>query len=219
MVGYRKDNFIYIMIPKNACTTYSELLERHGWVRFEIDVTADYSKYILWAHIQNPSVRHTKGLEQYLGITFGSKEYNEYAKTIVNILSDPIASKLIVSGVFDQHTYSLALMLGPLFHPQRLVWIPLDIQVWDESKMCYLDGDGLTNNFFKENNIAITVTKEDHKNVSNDNQKLVRNEIDKLKEKYSEQFGALWANILNPDRVLYEKVIGFYIQKFQTKNK
>jgi hypothetical protein len=26
MVGYRKDRFIYLMIPKNACTTYSALV-------------------------------------------------------------------------------------------------------------------------------------------------------------------------------------------------
>ena len=70
MVGYRKDRFIYLMIPKNACTTYSTLLARHGWERFEIDVTADYSNHVVWAHIQNPRNRYTKGLEQYIGIRF-----------------------------------------------------------------------------------------------------------------------------------------------------
>jgi hypothetical protein len=202
MIGFVKDNFIYIKCPKNGCMTFSELLTRHNWVPINLfENNLDYSKYIIWGHITEPTMRHTKGLVQYLKV---NPELD---------INDTKMAKLLVSGVFDEHTYSLSMMLGPLFH-LPIQWIPLDAEIKNykhpDSRKGFqviYNGDDLTNDFFKQHNIDIKVTLADRLNVSTPLDNINKKRIDDYKTLYDENFQKIVKNFLEPDIIVYNKTL------------
>jgi len=207
MIGFVKDNFVYIKCPKNGCSTYSALLIRAGWQKINLfENNLNFNDYILWGHLTNPQARHTKGVSQYLKLN-----------PDINI-NDPVVAKMLVSGVFDEHTYSISMMLGPLrFLP--IYWIPLDVTIKDynhpefaELQASY-NGDELTNNFFKENDINLSVSSADRRNVSGESEKNLQDQIDQCKLKYHNNYQQLIKNFLEQDILLYNATV----KKFQIK--
>lgn len=203
MFGYIKNNFLYLKCPKNGCMTYSTLLNKHGWEEINLfDNDLDLSAYKIWAHITNPEDRHSRGVVQYLRFN-PSIDY-----------TNPEIGKLLVSGVFDEHTYSLNMMLGKLM-TLPINWIPLDANVKRfgpdlPPEGLILDGDALTNEFFKENNIDIVVSKADRLNVSGFRDKQVKQEINRLKETHRDNYSKLVKNFLEQDIILYLKTVARY---------
>ena len=200
MIGFIKDNFIYIKCPKNGCMTYSTLLKKHGWQEinfFENDL--DYSKFVLWGHLTEPNVRHTNGLVQYLKLN-----------PDINI-DDQTVAKMLISGVFDEHTYSLNMMLGALFS-LPIHWIPLDVSIIDyrnvDNKV--YNGDDLTNEFFKENNIDITISIKDRLNVSNSYDAMLKDQVREYKQVFDENYQKILKNFLEPDILLYTRTLKKY---------
>lgn len=201
MIGLIKDNFVYIKCPKNGCTTYSELLKRHGWQEINLfENNLNLSNYLLWGHLTEPNKRHTRGVVQYL-------------KLNPDIVPDNnIIGKMLVSGVFDEHTYSLNMMLGSLF-VLPIYWIPLDVEIKNfnhpdtRDKLVIYNGDDLTNDFFRENKINITVTPNDRQNKSPAEEQVIRKLIDHYKELYSENYHKLVKNFLEPDILIYNKTV------------
>ena len=200
MIGFIKDNFIYIKCPKNGCMTYSTLLKKHGWQEinfFENDL--DYSKFVLWGHLTEPNVRHTNGLVQYLKLN-----------PDINI-DDQTVAKMLISGVFDEHTYSLNMMLGALFS-LPIHWIPLDVSIMDyrnvDNKV--YNGDDLTNEFFKENNIDITISIKDRLNVSNSYDAMLKDQVREYKQVFDENYQKILKNFLEPDILLYTRTLKKY---------
>jgi hypothetical protein len=184
--------------------TYSKLLGQHGWSHinlFESDL--NFEEYFIWGHLTNPENRHTKGLTQYLKLNPG-----------LSIDTHSI-SKLLVSAVFDEHTYSLNMMLGKLMH-LPIHWIPLDAKITDWLNVPHkeLSGDDLTNEFFKEHNLDITVRKEDRQNVSNDKDLSVQQRIKEYKIMYNENYQKLVKNFLEPDIILYNTVVKKFERKY-----
>lgn len=203
MHALKKDNFIYIPIPKNGVMTFIGLLENNGWEWFNFyENDLNLSDYFLWGHLTEPNRRHTRGVEQYLRINPDID------------INNPAIEKMLVSGVFDQHGYSVHMILGHLaFLP--IYWIPLDATIidWTSGGNRVLNGDDLTNDFFKEYQLNLTVSHSDRKNESSAKSKLVQNQIDLLKEKYNVNYNALVGNFLDSDIILYNSVI----KKFNIK--
>lgn len=195
MYGLVWGKFLYLQCPKNGLVTYSTLLQDNGWEQvnlFENNLSLD--QYVIWGHITNPEQRHTRGVVQYL--------LNNPALTI----ESPMVAKMLVSGVFDEHTYSLSMMLNKLL-AYPIHWIPLDAGINQ------LNGDDLTNEFFKQQAIPLQVTLEDRKNMSNSTAKALQSKVNECKIKYNDNYQKLVRNFLEPDIILYNQTV----EKFRNK--
>jgi len=205
MLGYVKDCFLYIKCPKNGCMTYSTFLKQHGWEEVNLfENNLDFSSLTMWGHLTEPHHRHTRGVEQYLKLNPDID------------VNNPSIAKMLVSGVFDEHTFSLNMMLGQLMNYQ-ITWIPLDATIIKYNKyptpIEELIGDDLTNDFFKEHSLDLTITAADRKNISTD--KTIRVRIEKFKEIYYNNYRQLVKNFLEPDLFLYNNVVQQYRKKYE----
>ncbi len=199
-----KDKFLYITIPKNGYRTFLGLLgDRHGWERVDLfDNNLKLEDYLIWAHITEPNQRHTRGVEQYLRL---NPEID---------IKNPEIARLMVSGVFDEHGYSIHMLIGHLMH-LPIHWIPLDYKITDwHNGGAVLNGNDLTNKFFEEHGLDIKVTDSDIINKSKPHRKLVQEEVNVLKDLYRPNYEQLVKNLLDPDIILYNKVLKQYRLKY-----
>jgi hypothetical protein len=185
--------------------TYSTFLANHGWQEINLfDNTVDLDRYLLWGHLTEPHARHTKGVCQYL-----------YQNPDIDYLNPAIA-KMLVSAVFDEHTYSLNMMLGKLF--DMIYWIPLDATItkWNQYPILpdKLGGDDLTNYFFKENNIDLIITPDCRINVAKERDLQFRKIISDYKNLYYNNYQKLVKNFIEPDLIKYQTVLKFFEAKY-----
>ena len=204
-----KDKFLYILCPKNGYITHNTFLESHGWEYVNLfDPELDLTQYKIFAHITDPEVRHTKGITQYLRINPDIS------------LDDPKIAKLLVSGVFDEHTYSLSMMLGPLWN-LPIHWIPLDTVIKDHQPFDPFDpeqhlytGNDLTNQFFKENGLDLVIERDRRMNVASSEEIEMRKRIEYYKTVHEINYHSLQKNFLERDIIKYRQVIDQYKEKF-----
>ena len=205
MIGFVKDQHVYIKCPRNGCMTYSTFLARHGWTEVNLfENHLDLDSMILWGHITDPHQRHTRGVAKYL-------------KDNTNIdINDLVIGQMLVSAVFDEHTYSLSMMLGTLWH-LNIHWIPLDTEItqWHPypTPQQKLSGDDLTNLWFLEQGIDLKITLQDRLNVSN--AKPLYKMINQYKEEYDVNYQKLVKNFLEPDLILYNRTVDYFRKKYQ----
>lgn len=205
MIGLVKDRHIYIKCPKNGCMTYSTFLKRHGWIEINLfENNLDLNSMCLWGHITDPHQRHTKGVAQYI-------------KNNKNIdINNAVVGQMLVSGVFDEHTYSLSMMLSTLWHLD-IHWIPLDAEItwWHPypTPQQQLSGDDLTNLWFLEQGLDLKITLQDRQNVGS-TQDLYKI-INHYKAKHNADYQALVKNFLEPDLILYNNTVDYYRKKYQ----
>ena len=183
--------------------TYSEFLKRHGWQEIDLfENNLNLNEMILWGHLTEPHHRHTRGVEEYI------------LANSIDIREETI-EKLLVSAVFDEHTYSLSMMLGSLWY-LPIHWIPLDTTItkWNQHPCPpeHLNGDDLTNLFFQEQEIDLKITLQDRLHVSTDFK--IRDHIKELKEKYYNNYQKLVKNFLQQDLMLYTKTVNDYNKKY-----
>jgi hypothetical protein len=209
MIAYLKNNFLYLPIFKNGSTTYSEFLERNGWKKILTTNIEDFSSLKLWAHITDPKERHIKGLEQYLIINFNIIEEME---------KNPIVAKMLMSAAFDQHSYSITMLLGSLMlYP--IYWIPLDASIMDctsrRPHRPQLTGNDLTNDFFEENNFSERISDTDNRNVTDNRYHTnLRERIKYYRELYEENYNQLIGNLLTEDTRIYNETIKKFVRKY-----
>ena len=208
MIGFVKDKFIYIKCPKNRCMTYTGVLERNGWQEINLfENKLNLNEYLLWGHLTEPNTRHTKGVSQFLKL---NPDIDVNNRTI---------GKMLVSGVFAEHTYSINMMMGSLFC-LPIYWIPLDAEIKNfnhpdtKDKLVICNGDDLTNDFFKEHNINITVTPADCRNQSTVQEQLTRQQIENYKQVYDSNYQKLVKNFLEPDILMYNKTVAQFRIKY-----
>lgn len=195
MHALKKDKFVYIAIPKNGKMTFSGLLSRHGWETIDLfENNLDLSKCFLWGHLTEPNKRHTRGLEQYLRL---NKDVD---------MHDPIVAKMLASGVFDEHCYSVHMLLAPILH-HPIYWIPLDFPITNWTTGNILNGNELTNDFFREHNLDIVVTDQDIDNKTPKDRLLVQEAVAEIKKHYEHNYNSLVKNLLDPDIILYNSVV------------
>ena len=200
--GYHKDGFVYIRIPKNGSTTFRSLLIPHGWQEINLfDTEIDLTKCIVWGHITDPQKRHTKGLSTYL--VKDNPDIDIY---------HPSVEKILVSGVFDSHTHSISMILGHLYDKLNIQWIPLDARIFDHNTGRTLDGNDLTNHFFQQHDLDLRVTEVLHSRSKQE--KEVRDHIDRLKIKYHDHYQQVVKHIIEPDMMLYNRVVMEWEKKF-----
>jgi hypothetical protein len=206
MISWIRDNNAYIKIPKNGSSTFSTLLQNHGYKKVNLfDIDIDFEKLNLWGHVTDPLIRHTKGVAEYLSLNPDI----DYA--------NPMVGKMLVTGMFDSHTYSIHMMLGPLIkYPIR--WIPLDEKIIKFNQYPVpsqiLNGNDLTNEYFIEQGLEFRVTLSDHVYPADAHVLRLREEVDKLKKIYHEEYKQLVKNALEADLLLYYKTLADYREKY-----
>ena len=188
MKCFTKDKFCYIAIPKNAQTTYSSVFKDAGWTEHQdiltIEPTLINENYTIFSHIQYPRIRHTKGLAQYL-----------FIHNLTSLLDyDANIQKLLVSAVFDVHTYSIHHLLSE--------------SIIKKTQFLVMDGDiscnEITNAYFKYNNIPIEVQSDFKMHCSDESMQKLQEKIEELKTKYFEEYNQLEFNFLWKDHLIYK---------------
>ena len=212
MIGYHKGNFVYIPIQKNGSSTFSSLLNQHGWGEIDLTTTElDLNTVRLWGHITHPMKRHTKGLAEFISI---NPDIN---------FNDPVMAKILVNGIFDSHTSSISMLLQSIFY-LPIYWIPLDATIVNFASRLppfNMNGNDLTNDFFKENGIDIQVSDSDILNKSSDNNYELRYQIDELKKTFHSESefvklnGESIAAAFNQDMLLYFEVVNRFNNKYR----
>jgi hypothetical protein len=208
MFCYVKDQFCYLVVNKNASQTYSKLFSDHGWQRRDLFANdLDLKNMILWGHIQDPEIRHTKGLATYLLINSEIDYLN------------PSVAKLLITGVFDTHTYSISMMLGPVWS-YPIHWIPMDytfteysVKTFNHLRKKYGSSE-LTQLWFNENGIDINVDDAVWLNRSHSRERQIRDTINYYKFQHQEEYSQLIKNYLSPDIIQYRKTLNEYAKKF-----
>jgi hypothetical protein len=202
MFCYVKDNFLYLNIPRNGSNTFGRFFEKNGWVKYNLfENEFDLTKMIIFGHLTDPIERHTKGLAMYIRIN----QLN---------IDNPVIAKILVSGVFDEHTCSISMMLGPLFN-LPIHWIPLDITLLHNRK--FYNGNNFTNEFFKQHNLKLEISDSDNKNTLVPEEKIIRDKIKSCKEIYNQNFQQIVKNFFEQDLILYAQVLKKYNENINHK--
>lgn len=165
--------------------SYTAFLEENGWVLTDLNYNnLDIDNTIFFGHVTEPNQRHTKGLAQYLINT------NQ-----VRLLDDNNVNRLLVSAVFDEHTYSISMMMPQLVN--YVNWIPLDYSYR------HFNGDALTNRFFKQHKLDLEYNGQHRLNVADSVKKAMYDKINNLKQQYDWDYQKLVKNFLEPDLKIY----------------
>jgi hypothetical protein len=202
-------NFIYIPIYKNGSSTFRDFLVRHGWEQVQLlDFKNDLGQYKLWGHITDPVVRHTKGIVEFLT-----------SSNRVDLLDDPLFQKLCALTILDHHTWSIWIMTKDIAQ-YPIHWIPLDAKItkWNQYPVPteILNGNDLTNDFFRENNLDLVITDLDNVNQKSRRDEIVRLReiVDQIKSKHPEDNLRCMKNFLEPDLILYNNTLSYYRDKY-----
>jgi len=206
MISWIRGNNVYIRIPKNGISTFSKFLKNHGYEEVNLfDLDIDFKKLNLWGHITNPLVRHIKGVAEYISLNPDVDYIN------------PVIGRMLVSGMFDCHTYTIHMMLGHLIN-YPINWIPLDEKITKFNQYPVpsqiLNGDDLTNAYFEQQGLEFRVSRLDHMNTANDHDLKLRAEVSKLTEIYPEEYKGVVKNVLEADLLLYHKTLTDYRAKY-----
>lgn len=194
---YRYKNYVYLRVLKNASVTYKMFFKNSGWEEISNSFLYEHdnANLILFGHIQNPDIRHTKGVAQSLFKTKCTK-----------CLDIPNLAPLICSGMFDEHTYPISMIYPSHFHKTR--WIPLDL----EFNCNPISGNSLTNLFFLENNLPFKINDSDNLHISDIKKKKIQNKIHKIKQKSYEEFSKSLDNVYDTDFKLWKSACDYYTQ-------
>ena len=211
MNGYIKDNFVYLYTSKNGSSTHSNFLAKHGWqytMLTDDKLDIDLSKCVIFGHVSDPFDRHTKGVAEYIRLHPGID------------IDHPDVAKLLVSGVYDAHTYTLTMIYASILHLD-ITWIPLDHKITNYLTEPHklMIADDLTNDFFQEHNLDLKITSDYHRwRLADDpKEKAMRQKIVELKEKYHDDFLQMSGNIIEHDVLLYNKAIEKARKKYGSK--
>jgi hypothetical protein len=206
MLGFRKENFLYISIPKNGSTTFSNLLLHNGWESIELlDAELDWPVLTIWGHLTDPLVRHTKGLVEYLRRNLPDDEIPRY-------LSDDFLAKMLVTGMHDYHSMSVQMLLGSHIN-LPIHWIPLDLEINGKT------GNDFTNDFFIKHGINLRVDDLDIKFSAKNKVMIVmqfRETIEKLKLKFNEDYQRSVKLFFDFDINLYNQICTDFKRKYTT---
>lgn len=195
-------NYVYIPIPKNASTTHRNFFMENNWEEVRLRTLLDYKgidKLNFFSHIQDPNIRHTKGII----------EWNRRKTLDIDIFENLNILSQFSSSMIDEHTYSLAHTCPYILH--RIHWIPIDLKIGDK----LIHSSILTNLYFEENNLPFLINESFDAYVSK------KEEIDEktlrivlAKENLSNDMKEQLDMILELDTRLWKESKKYYTRKY-----
>jgi len=185
----RKDNLVYLPVPKNASTMFIHTFEADGWSRTKIeDIHNDVS---FFGHVQDPHVRHTKGVIEFLSMQ--------------GILDDVDLEKfalLLTHGIYDVHTYPISMLYPNLY--EKAHWIPLDLH------KDRFDANILTSYFLQKNGMKLKISKNQVIHPSPAREKEACNRLAEIKTGHPRWFDELTFWFLSDDIRIHSDSIQHY---------
>jgi hypothetical protein len=179
---YTNGKLAYLKIPKNACMSWSHTLDQMGWEEQDLYIPRQpLDNLEFFGLLREPDHRHTLGLVQYL------KNEN-----LEHLVDDEFFQRILVSAVFDEHTYNIHSMI-PSDIIQRTTWFIMDHQ--------HYDYHNLVRNYLRQHNIDLPQVPKI--NVSSARNKQFQMRINELKVKHYNSHQKLAKNFLGLDLRLY----------------
>ena len=200
---------VYFAIPKNGLCTFSGFFKERKWKYLSNwDAFKNGEQYFFFGHIQNPYMRHVKGLTETAIRTLGD------LKGIPDKLrSDRDLLQMLLTSVNDEHCSPITKMLPPYVNPYSVNWIPLDYKI---------ESEVLTNQFFDEYGFGYKIKKSHRAHVSGvvekEIQEIIRKELfvdsDWPWPNIREGYTAFFNIVLAEDLLLYEHVLRQYDRRY-----
>jgi hypothetical protein len=183
---YTNGKLAYLKIPKNACMSWTHVLDNMGWEEQDLYIPRQpLDDLVFFGLLREPEHRHTLGLVQYLK--------NE---RLEHLLKDEFFQRILVSAVFDEHTYNIHSMV-PSDIIKRTNWFILDDQHYNYEQ--------LVRNFLRQHNVDLPAVP--RINVSSVRDKQLQTQINELKVKHYDSHQKLAKNFLGSDLRLYRTQI------------
>ena len=184
MYYLRKNNLAWLKLPKNACSSWEHALSNDGWTTHDLyEYNGNWNDLSWFGFLRDPIARHVMGLEQFLKIN-----------KLYDILEHPTYNKIIISAVFDEHTYSIHQLI-----PEELIkevtWFIIDHKIFNY--------EILVKNFCYQHQITIPAIP--RLNVSSTQSTDIKTRIINLQNKNTDIHNKLIKNYLQRDLQLYSK--------------
>jgi hypothetical protein len=186
MYFYTNGKLAYLKIPKNACMSWAHVLDNLGWEEQDLYIPRQpLDDLVFFGLLREPDHRHTQGLAQYLK-----------NQKLEHLLKDEFFQRILVSAVFDEHTYNIHSMI-PSDIIKRTNWFIIDHQHYNYEQ--------LVRNFLQQHNVDLPPVP--RINVSSDQHKQLQTKINELKIKHHDSHQKLAKNFLGSDLRLYRTQI------------
>jgi hypothetical protein len=185
MYFHHNNRLAWISIAKNASQTWQQVFDNLGWIREDLfNPTVDLAQLKFFGFLRNPEKRHTMGVVEYLCRTNQRQ-----------LLNDDKVNRLLVSAVFDEHSYSVCQMI-PDSVLERTTFFILD--------QTYYNYETLVKNFLDEHGVQLTQDIPRLWTAEQDKREM-RTQLDSLKLQHPEASGYLVKNFLDQDMKLYDR--------------
>lgn len=184
MYFYHNNSVAWIKIPKNACSSWEAVFTQLSWQKEDLlNPSIDISELVFFGFLQNPYIRHAKGITQYV-----------IDSSLLDLL-DSKFNKLLVSGVFDEHTMSVSHLVPPRVIENTTFFVIDHL---------HFDYELLVREFLKDYGVVIPFPIP-RLNASNEQKKYIYEKVIALKEEHIDEFNKLAKNFLERDVNLYAK--------------
>lgn len=162
--------------------SWAQALGDLGWEEQDLYIPRQpLEDLVFFGLLRDPERRHTQGLVQYLK--------NE---RLEHLLEDEFFQRILVSAVFDEHTYNIH-SLVPSDIIKRTNWFILDHD--------YYNYEHLVRNFLQHHNVDLPPVP--RLNASSARDKQLQTQINELKVKHHNSHRKLAKNFLGADLRLY----------------
>lgn len=178
-----------------------------GWKLINSEEVKNNSEIKFFSHIQNPDIRHTKGVVEVFKIIHGEEEKHP---ELIAQMPHEFLTTIISAGCFDHHSQPISFIWKDLL--DKITWIPLDLTIDGQ----LIESEILTDSYLAENNLPLLQTNGIDRHETHNYRKKWYKIIDDHKEKARTIMPlsvALFTH-LNDDIVLYNSVIDSYRDKF-----
>jgi hypothetical protein len=185
MYFHHNHRVAWLSIAKNACRSWAHVFDNLGWVKEDLwKPTVDIEQLEFFGFLRWPDIRHTMGVVEYL-------EQNDQLSLLHNVRF----RQLLVSAVFDQHSYTVSHMIPDSIR-QRTTWFTID--------QTYYNYEQLVKNYLHSHGVEIDIPVP---RISDARSTTTQARIDltRLKQKYSDEHARLQKNFLDVDNQLYHQ--------------
>lgn len=193
---HHNNRIAWLSIAKNACRSWAHVFDELGWEKQDLfQPTVDIEKLEFFGFLRWPSVRHTMGVIEYL-------EQTDQLALLHNIRFN----RVLVSAVFDQHSYTVSQMV-PADIIRRTTWFIMD--------QTYYNYEILVRNYLNYHGVEITIPVP-RITDSRPTTREARITLSKLKNQYSEDHARLEKNFQDADAQLRNQHLALQSQWHRT---
>jgi len=188
MYFHHNHRVAWLSIAKNACRSWAQVFDDLGWIKEDLyQPQVDTAQLEFFGFLRWPAIRHTMGVIEYL------EQTGQLA-----LLHNTRFNRVLVSAVFDQHSYPVSQMI-PANIVKRTTWFIIDQVNWDYEQ--------LVQNYLRTHGVEIAVPVP-RITTSMPSTIQSRTDLTRLKQQYPEEEGRLTKNFLDADFKLYNRTVG-----------